>query len=221
MALCFSAMRQQVGRMLKQTDTTLNVAIGHFINQEIRALNSQHFLDGLTAISAFETIASTNLYPMNANCKDIIQIWDISHKWTRKEFPDLVQLYPGLSGNGSYADPTYYADREVDSSNRQQIYVFPTPEQAAAFSCQYYAKQAELVNENDYMTIPPEFEQVQDLVMVGAARLGALSQKDATTYSIFEKEYERIKKELVKANERQADKDNAFGFDSNFGIGEK
>jgi hypothetical protein len=221
MALCFSAMRQQVGRLLKQTDTILNSAIGNFINQEIRALNSQHFMESLTGISCLETVAGTPLVEMNANCKNIIQIWDVSSKWTQKDFADMVTQFPGLNAAGSYAIPTYYAPRELTSDNKQQIYIYPTPNVVASFSVQSYIKQTELVGDGDYMTIPPEFEQIQDLVMVGAARLGALSQKDATTYAIFEKEYERIKLELVKANERQADKDSAWGFDHNFGIGEK
>lgn len=203
--LCFSAMQAQVKYLVKTSDANTALAIPGFINQEIRSFNSQHWLDDVTQISAHTTVADTGLYTLSPYAMDVIGVWDASVRYTKTTYQRIIEVDPNL--DGAYGD--YYCERELGSgASCKQIFIYPVPTDAHSFSVQYTMKLSELTNSNDYLAyVPPYFENIQDLIIMGAARLVALSQNDTNRYQIFEKEYERIKFELKKANERRQDDD--------------
>jgi hypothetical protein len=210
--LCFSAMQAQVKYLVKSSDANTALAIPLFINQEIRTFNSQHWMDDITQISAHTTIANTGLYTLSPYAVDVIGVWDASVKYTKASYQDIISQDPNL--NGGYGN--FYAERELGTgASCKQIFLYPVPTAANAFSVQYTYKLPELVNAGDYLAfVPPQFENIQDMIIMGAARMVALSQNDTTRYGIFEKEYERLKFELRKANERRQDDNPQWTWDN-------
>jgi hypothetical protein len=208
-------MQTQVKYLVKSSDANTALAIPGFINQEIRTFNSQHFMDDITQISAHTTVAATGLYTLSPYAVDVLGVWDASVRYTKANYQDIIAADPNLGGLGG----NFYAERELGSgASCKQIFLYPIPADAHSFSVQYTYKLPELVNAGDYLAyVPPQFENIQDLIIMGAARMVTLGQNDTTRYMIFEKEYERLKKELIKANERKQDENPQWTWDLHTG----
>ncbi len=124
------------------------------------------FIDTFT----FQTVEGQQTpYPMPDNCEELlwVTIPFFQQRLWATEYSQWLTNYPGGYTNYANAKPWSYIQAPYSANNEIQLYLFPAadaPVPAGAYTVKigYMKRVSLLVGDTDYLTCPPEF---QDLVI--------------------------------------------------------
>lgn len=156
----FADLKDQVALILgRQLDSQSLYRCGQFINRAIKELNTRAWKALLTPNTNITTITNTRTYSLDAPFyrESKVQRLDSSNKPSYTlDYRDWEQFQIQCQQQSINSAPLIYTLR--NTFNDGLIDFYPIPDQVYTITVQYYARIPQLVNNDDTLLIPIEFE---------------------------------------------------------------
>ena len=156
----FADLKDQVALILgRQLDQQSLYRCGQFINRVIKELNTRPWKALLTTGTPITTSSTVRTYSLDSlffKESKVQRLDDASKPAFTLQYLDWEQYQARYDRQTDSGAPYMYTLRNVDQDGIIDFY--PVPDQAYTITVQYYARIPQLVNNDDTLLIPIEFE---------------------------------------------------------------